>query len=284
MQKSICYLNGRLGPLCEANVSVLDRGFIFGDGIYELVPVFNGIAFRLSEHLHRLRRSLNAVLMDDPFSEERWTSIIEDIIQANGGGDQSIYIQVTRGAAPRDHVLSDEVEPTVFVMSNALDVSSATIPITAVVLEDIRWRRCDIKSTSLIANVISRKIAGAAGSQEAIFVRDGYITEGAASNVFISTDGDIKTPPRSPEILPGVTRDLIVELLEATASPVREERIPEQELRCADEVWVTSSSRELVPVVRIDDKLVGGGDIGPMFERVRQIYRDYKKKFVSISA
>jgi D-alanine transaminase len=283
MRESICYLNGVLGPLSEAKVSVLDRGFIFGDGVYELVPVFDGMAFRLPEHLGRLRRSLAAVLMDNPLSDTRWTSIVEELVQANRGGDQNIYIQVTRGVAPRVHVLPDKIEPTVFVMSSPALGSSEAVPIAAILVQDIRWRRCDIKSTSLIANVVSRETAAQAGSQEALFVRDGYVTEGAASNVFVATDGTIKTPPLSPEILPGVTRDLIVELLGSTDEPAREEPISEQELRRSDEVWVTSSRSELVPVIRIDDKPIGAGSVGPVFRRVQRIYRAYKTKFLSVS-
>lgn len=282
MQDSICYLNGSLGPLSAANVSVLDRGFIFGDGIYELVPVFSGVAFRLPEHLQRLLRSLAAVTIDNPFAQPRWTAIVRELIQANRGGDQTIYIQVTRGVAPRDHVSADDVKPTVFLMSSRLRVALETTPIEAVTMEDFRWQRCDIKSTSLLANVMSRNLAASAGSQEAIFLRDGYVTEGAASNVFISTKGAIKTPPLSPWILPGVTRDLLVELLNRSDPCVQEAVVSEHELRSADEVWVTSSSRELIPVVRIDGETVGDGQIGPVFRRVQSIYRDYKTNVTAL--
>ncbi len=278
MQDSICYLNGDLGPLAAATVSVLDRGFIFGEGVYELIPVFNGTPFRLTEHLRRLRRSLAAVVIVDPFSQEQWTSMIQELIRANHGGDQAIYIQITRGAAARNHVLTENIPPTVFAMSSPPPSSAETIPIEAITTEDIRWQRCDIKATSLLANVMSRALAADSGSQEAIYIREGYVTEGAASNVFISTDGHIKTPPISPRILPGVTRDLLVELLEHTGTPVHEESISIQQLIDADEAWVTSSSREMVPVVRIDRDPVGDGEIGPVFRHVQRIYREYKAK------
>jgi len=278
MQDSICYLNGDFGPIAAANVSVLDRGFIFGDGVYELIPVFNGVPFRLAQHLRRLRLSLDAVGIAGPFVPEQWTSIVQELIRANHGGDQSIYIQVTRGAAARDHVLTDNVPPTVFAMSSPLRVAAVTNSIEAITTEDIRWQRCDIKSTSLLANIMSRALAADSGSQEAIFISDGYVTEGAASNVFISSKGYIKTPPLSSRILAGVTRNLLVELLEKTDSPVHEESISAQELRQADEVWVTSSSREMVPVVRVDHDPVGEGEIGPVFRHVQSIYRDYKAR------
>jgi D-alanine transaminase len=283
VEDAICYLNGRLGPLAEAKVSVLDRGFIFGDGIYELIPVFSGVAFRLPEHLRRLQRSLAAVVIADPLAQAQWASIVRELIQANRGGDQTIYIQITRGVARREHVLAEDVEPTVFLMSSPLHVPADTTPIEAVTMDDIRWQRCDIKTTSLLANVMSRELAARAGSQEAIFLCDGEVTEGAASNVFVATGGGIKTPPLSSRILPGVTRDLIVELLRRADPCVQEATVSEQELRSADEVWVTSSSRELIPVVRIDDEAVGDGRIGPVFRHVQGIYRDYKTKYKALA-
>ena len=281
MAESICYLNGRLIPLAEATVSVLDRGFIFGDAIYEVIPVFDGVAFRLSEHLIRLGASLAAVSIKDPLPTHRWVSVIEELIGRNCNGDQSIYIQVTRGVAPRDHVLHSAVDPTVFIMSSPLSVATETTPISAVTVPDLRWQRCDIKSTSLLANVMSRAHASVHGSQEAIFIRDGYVTEAAASNIFIAHEGMVKTPPLSTRILAGVTRNLLVELLDREDPRVHEESVSELELKTADEVWVTSSSRELVPVVRIDDKSVGTGEVGPVFRRVKSIYQDYKDSVTS---
>ena len=278
MAESICYLNGRLTPLAQATVSVMDRGFIFGDAVYEVIPVFDGVAFRLSDHLQRLSVSLAAVSIKNPFPMGRWISIIDELINTNGDGDQSIYIQVTRGVAPRDHVLKQAVEPTVFLMSAPLDVAKHATAISAVTVEDVRWQRCDIKSTSLLANVMSRAQAIDRGSQEAIFIRDGYVTEAATSNVFIARKNIVKTPPLSSGILAGVTRNLLVELLQGEVPKILEEAVTTHELTTADEVWVTSSSRELVPVNRIDDKPVGDGQIGPAFLRVDSIYQSYKTR------
>jgi D-alanine transaminase len=280
MVEPICYLDGRLTPLAQATVSVMDRGFIFGDAIYEVIPVFDGVAFRLSDHLQRLSASLAAVSINNPLPKQRWISIIEELINTNGDGDQSIYIQVSRGVAPRDHVLNQDVEPTVFLMSSPLNVAKHSTAISAVTVEDVRWQRCDIKSTSLLANVMSRTQAIDRGSQEAIFIRNGYVTEAAASNVFIVHKGVIKTPPLTSEILAGVTRNLIVELLEGEAPKILEEAVTSHELTTADEVWVTSSTREIVPVNRINDKPVGDGEIGPTFLHVDSIYQSYKTRVV----
>ena len=281
MAESICYLNGHFLPLSEAKVSVMDRGFIFGHAIYEVIPVFGVGAFRLPEHLQRLRASLAAVSIADPLPMHRWTSIVEELIGLHSARDQTIYIQVSRGVAPRDHVLSAVVEPTVFLMSSPLNRSHGAEPITAVTIEDFRWHRCDIKTTSLIANVMSRAHAASLGSQEAIFIRGGFVTEAAACNVFIAKSGMVKTPPLSSEILPGVTRNLIVELLDGTDPSVREESISSHELTHADEVWLTSSSRELVPVIKIDGEPVGDGLVGPLFQRVKSVYQIYRDSVVS---
>lgn len=273
-QNSICYLNGDYLPLGEARVSVLDRGFIFGDAIYEVIPVFNGHPLRLAEHLDRLEDSLQAVYMGNPLARDAWTELCLRLVRDNGAGDQTLYIQITRGVAPRDHVLSAAVPQTIFVMSSPLSVPDEVPPIEAVTAPDERWQRCDIKTTSLIANVIAREGAARRGAREAILIRDGRITEGAASNVFIAAGGVIRTPPLSPLILPGVTRNLIVEL----DPDVREEAITEAQLRAADEVWVTSSGRELVPVTRIDGVAVGTGEVGPLFRQTRARYLAYKSR------
>ncbi len=274
MENSICYLNGDYLPLGEARVSVLDRGFIFGDGIYEVIPVFNGHPLRLAEHLDRLEASLQAVYMGNPLARDAWTDLCVRLVAENCAGDQTLYIQVTRGVAPRDHVLNAAVAQTVFAMSSPLSVPDEVPPIEAVTAPDERWQRCDIKTTSLIANVIARESAARRGAREAILLRDGRVTEGAASNVFVASAGCIRTPPLSPLILPGVTRNLIVEL----DPDVREETITESELRAADEVWVTSSGRELVPVTRIDGVAVGTGEVGPLFRQTRQRYLAYKAR------
>ena len=279
MPDSICYLNGHWGPLANAKVSVLDRGFIFGDGIYEVVPVFSGTAFRLTEHLQRLDQSLTSVGMKNPLSTLEWVARAERLIRANNAGDQNIYIQVTRGVAPRRHALTVEIEPTVFLMSSPVTSDLDAAPIAAITLDDFRWRRCDIKSTSLLANVMSRFEASLVGTEEAIFIRDGYVTEGAASNVFVVRGGQVRTPPLSADILSGVTRGLMVELLVRSEIDFIEGMISKQELHSADEVWVTSSGQELVAVIRIDDRPIGDGRIGTIFRNAQSIYQEFKQSF-----
>jgi len=276
MVDSVCYLNGHFVPLSEAKVSVLDRGFIFGDAVYEVIPVFDGSVFRLSEHLKRLRTSLASAAIPDPLSVHSWTTIVAELIGLHRGHDQTIYVQVSRGVAHRDHMPRTDVKPTVFLMSSPLTRLRHSEPITAVTIEDFRWGRCDIKTTSLLANVMSRMHAARLGSQEAIFIRSGLVTEAAACNVFIARSGVVKTPPLSAQILAGVTRNLLVELLDGTDPSVWEEPISQAELTSADEVWLTSSSRELVPVIRIDGKPVGDGLVGPLFQRVKSVYEFYR--------
>ena len=276
---AVCYLNGKFVPLAEATVSVLDRGFIFGDGVYELIPVFDGKAFRLAEHLERLENSLQAVQIDNPLSRSSWIALLNRLVHANGNGEQSVYVQVTRGVAPRDHAVPENTEPTVFMMSTPAQPAGEAEPVSAVVFEDSRWLRCDIKSTSLIANVLLRNEAKAAGAFEAILVRDGYVMEGAASNVFAVVAGDIKTAPKSSLLLPGITRDLLIEILRTTAMPVTEAPIPVEELRAADEIWLTSSSREIVPVVSLDSQPVGNGLVGDCCRKVRKLYRAYRATY-----
>ena len=278
MTDSVCYLDGEFLPLSQARVHVLDRGFIFGDGVYEVVPVFNGVAFRLDEHLGRLGDSLAAVRMTPPLGGDEWHAIFERLIADNGGGEQSVYLQITRGVAPRNHVLQSAVSPTVFAMVSALE-HTEPVGLTAITVPDIRWRRCDIKATSLLANVMARSEAAAAGADEAIFLRDGYVTEGAASNIFVVSGGSAKTPPLSRDILPGVTRNLLCELMVTTTSSIVEAAITEYELRTADEIWATSSSRELVPVTVVDGEPVGNGVIGPCFRAVREVYLAFKRNY-----
>ncbi|HTT07334.1 MAG TPA: D-amino acid aminotransferase [Gammaproteobacteria bacterium] len=277
---AIVYLNGEWVPLSEARVSVLDRGFIFGDGVYEVIPAFAGRLFRPDQHLQRLDNSLMAVRMKNPLTRERWRAVLNTLLERNGGGDQSVYLQITRGVARRDHVLPEPVPPTVFAMSSPA-VRQNRQPVTAIVCEDIRWKWCQIKSTALLANVLMRLAAQEHGAYEALLIRDGWLTEGAASNVFIVTDGIVKTPPHSENLLPGITRDLIVELLAAHRIPHAETAVGEAELRAADEIFLTSSVREVVPVVKLDDKPVGAGVPGPVWERVVALYEQFRNAEVA---
>ncbi len=275
----IVHLNGKNLPAEEACVPVLDRGFIFGDGVYEVIPVFGGRPFRLSEHLQRLENSLDEVRIPNPHSRAQWAALIQDLIDANGGGDQSLYLQVTRGQAPRDHALPENPAPTVFAMSNPLKPPADEIleqGIKAITLDDIRWTRCHIKATSLLPNILLRQTALDAGAAEAILIRDGYATEGAASNLFVVLDGELTTPPKGPRLLPGITRDVILELAAAHGIPHREADVRREDLAAADEIWVTSSTKEILPVTTLDDAAVGNGKPGPVFKKMYALYQANK--------
>ncbi len=270
---SLCFLNGDYQPLTEARVPVLDRGFIFGDGVYEVIPVYDGAPFRLHSHLARLRRSLAAIGMPGAAPACGWQAVINQLIQANGGGDQSVYIQVTRGVAPRNHLPAPGLQPTVFVMAQPQDYPEPA-PITAVLLEDFRWQRGDIKATALLGSVMMRIAARDAGADDAILHRDGLLTEAAASNVFLAVDGVVHTPPLSASLLAGVTRDFILELLAELDVPVQVAAVPLGLLEAAEEIWTSSSTRELMPVVRLDERPVGTGEPGPLWRRVYAHYRE----------
>jgi len=274
----IVYLNGEFLPLEEAQVSVLDRGFIFADGVYEVIPVYNGRFFRLQEHLQRLENSLNSIKLPNPLTREQWIETLETVVARNEGSEQSIYLQVTRGPAKRNHNFPQDTQPTVFIMSEPIEAQPPSTGVKAITSADTRWQYCDIKSIALLANVLLRQQAVEVGAAEAILIREGYVMEGAASNVFIVVDGVAITPPKSQYILPGITRDLIVEAMLDVQLPCREANIPEIQLRSADEIWVTSSTREILPVVMLDDKPIGNGEPGPVWTTVWQIYQDYKQK------
>jgi len=279
------YLNGEFMPADKACISPFDRGFIFGDGIYEVIPVYGGRLFRLPHHLQRLGKSLVAVRLTDPYDAGRWQSVLEELMRRNAAspeGDQSVYLQITRGVAPRDHAFPLNIAPTVFAYAQPLVPPSAELlahGVSAITLADIRWQRCDIKATALLANAIARSEASTQGAAEAILIRDGVVTEGAASNVFLVVDGELVTPPKGPFLLPGITRDLILELAQTNRIACAERAISEAELRSATEVWMTSSTREIVPVTRLDDKPVADGKPGPMFTKMHALYQGYKRAF-----
>jgi D-alanine transaminase len=275
LDNSIVYLNGRFLPLSEAKVSVMDRGFLFGDGVYEVIPVYGGQPLRLAEHLARLANSLAAIRMQPPLTAEDWAAIFARLIQ--GGHDQSIYLQITRGAAPkRDHAIPPGIEPTVFAMCTPI-TPLPTEGIRAVTVNDIRWLRCDIKAITLLANVLLKQEAIDAGTTEAVLIRDGYAVEGAASNLFALVDGTLVTPPKGRELLPGVTRDLVLELALEHGVAAVERPITLTELKAAQEVWLTSSTREIMPVIELDGAPVGTGAPGALWERVQGYYRAYKE-------
>jgi D-alanine transaminase len=275
------FLNGRFVELEDAKVSVLDRGFIFGDGVYELVPVYSRVPFRLDEHLARLERSLAAVSIRNPYSRSQWRDAIHELIDAQPYEDQGVYFQVTRGVAKRDHAFPKGVEPTVFMMSNPLvnpPRSLVESGAPAVSAPDNRWLRCDIKSISLVGNVLLRQLAAEADAAETILFRDGKLTEASASNVFVVKRGVIQSPPKNNLILPGITYDVIVELAQANRIPLEFRDITEAEVRGADEVWVSSSSKEVLAIVSLDGRKIGDGRPGPVFRRMYQLYQEFKQK------
>lgn len=275
---SIVYLNGEFLPLSEARVSVLDRGFTFGDGVYEVIPVFSGCMFRIDEHLARLNNSLSHIDIKLNLSDDDIKAILEKLLQQNPcSGDQQIYIQVSRGVMEREHVYHDDIKPTFFAMCKPVETRDFTGGVSAITSEDIRWKYCHIKGTALLSNVLLRKRANeTSGCIETILIRDGYVTEGAASNVFVVKDGIIKTPVKDYNVLPGITRDLIVELLADNGMECRETGITEQELRHADEVWLTSSTMGLVPVIKLDGKAVGEGTPGTCWQKTNELYETFK--------
>lgn len=279
------YLNGRFLPAESASISVFDRGFIFGDGVYEVIPVYGQRLFRLPHHLQRLDMSLKAIDLQQPMSHQQWGEVLQQLARENAvgdNGDQSIYLQVTRGVAPRDHAYPKDTVPTVFAYAQALsspDPAQLRAGVTAVTTPDLRWSRCDIKAIALLPNVMMRQYAMERGAAEAILIRDGHMTEGAASNIFIVERGRLLTPPKGLSILPGITRDLVVELAEAHGLDCAEEPISEQRLLAAAEVWMTSSIKEIMPIVRLNGQAVGDGRPGPVHARMLSLYQDYKQAF-----
>ncbi len=273
------YLNGDFLPLDEARVSVLDRGFLFGDGVYEVIPVYSRRPFRLHEHLQRLQHSLDGIRLANPHSEAEWVTLVQRLAAEAEWPDQGIYLQVTRGPAPRDHAFPAEVRPTVFLMPMPLKppppalVASGVCAITAT---DDRWLHCDVKAISLLANVLLRQLSVDAGCAETILIRDGRLTEGSTSNVFIVSGGVILTPPKSQLMLPGVTYDVVLELARKHGLPHAVREISEAELRAADEIWLTSTPKEVLAVTTLDGRPVGDGQPGPVFRRMHAAYQAYK--------
>ena len=279
MSSQTVYLNGEYLPLNEAKISVLDRGFIFGDGVYEVIPAYGGKALRFEHHMQRLQNSLDAVRIINPLSNIQWHEIIDKLIIETGPQDQSIYLHITRGVAQRDHSFPHNSKHTIFAMSNTLDSVNPELlktGISAVTLDDIRWQYCNIKAISLLPNILLRQQAVDKGAAEAILIRDGNMTEGAASNVFIVSNGVIKTPPKDKKLLPGITRDLIVELAQKYDMPIKETAISEKEFLSANEIWLTSSTKEVLPVTKINEQLIGNGKPGPIWQDMYDKYQNYK--------
>jgi len=279
LKDSIVFLNGSYMPMSEARVPVLDRGFIFGDGVYEVIPVYARQPFRMDEHLRRLQYSLDGIRLVNPHTNEEWTRLVLGLIDRCPHDDQGLYLQVTRGVAKRDHAFPKNARPTVFMMTNVLStpapelVACGAAAITAV---DNRWLRCDIKSTALLGNVLMRQLAVDAGAHETVMIRDGWLTEGSASNVFVVRDGVILAPPKSNLILPGTTYDVVLELAQANGMRTEIRPVSEDELRSAEEIWITSATREILAVTRLDGKPVGSGAPGEVFRRMHRAFTEFK--------
>jgi D-alanine transaminase len=278
----ICYLNGKRLPLEEARISPLDRGFLYADGAYEVMPVYAGRPFRFEAHRERMTRSLSEILMRDPHTHEEWRSILGALIEANGGGDQYVYWQVTRGAENgRNHAPLPDIPRTVFAFCAPLPVTAASVfanGVACITATDTRWSRCDIKSVSLLANVLLRQLAVDASAAETILLRDGEMLEASSSAVHVVIQGEIRTPPRSRRILPGTTRSVMEEMATRAGVPYRSVPVTEAELRAADEIWLSAATREVQPVTTLDGQPVGSGKPGALWRRVYDELQRYKRE------
>ncbi len=279
MNDEIVYLNGELTPLSEARIPVLDRGFIFGDGVYEVVPIYGGKPFRLQQHLARLARSQETIGIPNPHADAEWMALIGRVVKANGLSDQMVYIQVTRGVARRTHAFPKVVTPTVLIMTNPMVPPSAEMRekgVACVTAEDKRWLHCQVKSTSLLGNVLAAQNAVEHGATETIQFRDGFLTEASASNVWIVSKGRVSAPPKDNLILEGIRYGWMEELCAALDISLEARRIAKDEVLDADEVLLTSASKEILPVVSIDGRAVGAGVPGPVFKKLFAAYEAAK--------
>jgi D-alanine transaminase len=275
----VVYLNGEFLPLGNAKISVLDRGFIYGDGVYEVVPVYARKPFRMPQHLARLAHSLEGIRLADPL-RDRWTPLIGDLIARQPFDDQAVYLQVTRGVAKRDHAFPQGATPTVFMMSNPLAVPTreqVDRGVAVVTAEDNRWLRCDLKTTSLVGNVLMRQLAADHDAIETVMFRNGYLTEASASNVLIVRDGRIIAPPKDNLILPGITYDATLEIAKAIGVPLDVRAVTRAEALGADEMWLSSSSKEVLAITRVDGQAFAGGAPGPVFRRVWEAFQARKR-------
>ena len=276
---TLCYLNGEYTPLNQAKVSVLDRGFIFGDGIYDVVPVYGRRLFRFEQHLARLERNLGKLRIPNPHTNEEWLERCRKLIAAHASEDQMIYIQVTRGVAPRDHVMPKDIVPTVFIMATAMKppgTKAVHEGVACVTAEDFRWERGDIKSTSLLGNVMARQVSADVGATETILFREGQLTEASSSNVWVVRDGAVYGVPKSEHVLEGIRYELIRELCEQEGIPFSLVPIDAAQVHGADELMISSASKEVLPVVLLDGQPIGTGKPGPVFERIYSAYQGAK--------
>ena len=273
------YLNGQFLPIEEAKISVLDRGFIYGDGVYELIPVYHRQPFRMPQHLRRLQHSLDGIRLANPHTNGEWETLIRDLIAKQPFDDQGVYFQVTRGVAKRDHAFPRDTPPTVFMMSNPLPTPSAeqvAKGVAVVTAEDNRWRRCDLKTISLVGNVLMRQLAADVGALETVMFRDGFLTEASASNVLVVIDGRIVVPPKDNLILPGITYDAAIEFAADAGIPCEVRPVPRAEALGADEMWLSSSTKEVLAITTVDGKPFGGGVPGPVFRKMHALFQQRK--------
>ncbi|MEO6364144.1 MAG: D-amino acid aminotransferase [Caldimonas sp.] len=286
---TLCYLNGEYQPLAEAKVSVLDRGFIFGDGIYEVVPSYGGKLFRFDEHMARLGRSLAKLRIDNPHSREQWLErcrkLIAALVERGGAGDQMVYIQVTRGVAMRDHVMPKGISPTVFIMASDMKPPSGEQRhrgVACITARDFRWERGDIKSVSLLGNVLARQMSADRDAMETIMFRNGFLTEASGSNVWVVHEGALLGPPKSEHVLEGIRYELIKELCEECGIAYNLRPLPEAEVTSADELIISSATKEVLPVTTLDGEGVGHGALrgkpGPVYARLYEAYQRAKIK------
>ncbi len=281
-----CYLNGEFLPLAEAKVSPMDRGFLFGDGIYEVVPVYSRRAFRLDEHLARLQKSLDAIRLPNPLSPAAWHAVVAQLVAQAEWDDQSVLLQVTRGPmAVRNHAFPATVTPTVFGLVEPLHTPPDELRargVATISAADFRWLRCHVKATSLLANCLLRQMAIDAGCAETILFRDGILSEGAASNIFVVKGGTLLAPQKNHLMLTGITYDVVLELAAQHGLPTEVRDITDAEVRGADELWLTSSTKEVLPIVELDGQKVGAGRTagqpGPVFRQMYGWYQDFKRE------
>ncbi|MDX5364579.1 MAG: D-amino acid aminotransferase [Pseudazoarcus pumilus] len=277
---SICFLNGGFVPRSEARISPMDRGFLFGDGVYEVIPVYGHRPFQLAGHIARLDKSLAGIRLANPYSTAEWTDLVERLVAAHPWPDQAIYLQVSRGTdTVRNHAFPKDVPPTVFMMADPLapvpqeQMETGVATVSAV---DNRWLRCDLKTTALLANCLLRQLAVEQGCAETVLFRDGFLTEGSASNIFVVRGGVLLAPPKSHLMLPGITYDVVLELARRHGQAVEVRDISEDEVRSADELWLTSSTKEVLPITRLDGQPVGNGRPGPVTFRLHAWYQQAK--------
>jgi len=290
-----CYLNGEFTLLPDAKISVMDRGFIFGDGVYEVVPAYGGQLFRFAEHMARLDRSLAEVRITNPLTHAQWADVARQLMAtfaaAKGVGadalDQLIYIQITRGVALRDHVMPTDITPTVFVMTNAMKLpteAQRSQGVACVTADDFRWEKAHIKSTSLLGAVFARQISFDAGALETVMFRNGFLSEAAASNVWVVKDGRVLGTPKDSLVLEGIRYGLIEDICRTRGIPFELRRISREEVQQADEVLLSSATKEVLPVTLLDGQAVGSGQPGPVYAQLMAGYNEAKAQSLTPAA